>query len=764
MKQNNTKKYSLTAFIASLLIIGISFNGCQSSKIVKSNELDLINYVNPLIGTAGSTTISALQHGSGTENNAQVYPAVTVPFGMTNWTPQTQNTENKCLAPYYYKDDLITGFRGSHWLSGSCTQDYGTIAIMPVSGKLICNPWKRGSKYSHNEETASPDYYKINLVDYKIEAEMSATTRCGILRFTFENDGDAHIVINPNSDKGVGSLKIIPENNEVICSNPIFRIYQGWGKSAGFSGNFVIEVQRKIENYGAYSINEIFPNQLSIEQKNNIGVYLSFKVKKGEQILIKIGSSFVSVDQARKNLETEIPGFDFDLVKENLREQWENLLSKIKVEGDIREDKIKFYTAMYHSFLQPRIYNDVDGSYPRFDGNTKTDTIKNGNYYCDFSLWDTYRALHPLYNILIPKQNKDMLRSLIRMAKAGGWLPIFPKWNNYTAAMIGDHAIAAIAEAYVKGTLDLSEIDYSILKKNATESPASFEEYKDGKGRRALNSYLKYGYIPLEDSVKEAFHKNEQVSRTLEYAYDDYALAQIAKKMNKMDDYKYFMSRAQNYRNVFDPSVNNMNGRYKDGSFNKDFVKDKPAPFVTEGTPWQYNWYVPQDVAGLMELMGGKKAFNQELDKFFAAGQYWHGNEPSHQIAFLYNLSDQPWKTQKNVNDVLNTEYGVGPGGLSGNDDAGQMSAWYILGAIGIYPVCPASGEYQLSGPKFKKIVVKLGNGKELEINSPNYSPNNIFIRKYNFDGKEQSSYSVTHEQLMNGGRWYFDLTDCYKE
>jgi predicted alpha-1,2-mannosidase len=730
----------------------------------ESKKTDLTKYVNPLIGTAKSTTIAAMRHGSGSENNAQVYPAVTVPFGMTNWTPQTQNTENKCVSPYYHKDSLITGFRGSHWLSGSCTQDYGTLAVMPISGKLICNQMKRGSHFSHAEEVAKPDYYKINLRDYDIIAEMTATKRCGIFKFTFKKEGEAHVVINPNSDHSEGFVKVIPEKGEIIGSNPIRRIYQGWGKPAGFSGHFVLRIERAVENYGVYSENEMFPNQVSLINKPNLGAFFSFKVKKGEVVYVKIGTSFVSTDQARKNLDSEIPGYKFVSTRKNLNETWNELLSKISVEGNSLDDKIKFYTAMYHSFQQPRLYNDVDGSYPRFNGNAKTDTIKNGNYYCDFSLWDTYRALHPLYNILIPEQNADMLSSLLTMAKIGGWLPIFPKWNSYTAAMIGDHGIAVIAEAYIKGVLNLTEDDYKILKKNATETPALFSDYADGKGRRALKSYLKYGYIPLEDSVKEAFHKNEQVSRTLEYSYDDFALAQIAKKIGKQDDYNYFLKRSQNYRNVFDPNVHNMNGRFADGTFAKNFTRDAQMSFITEGTPWQYNWYVPQDVNGLIELMGGKESFNKDLDKFFEAGQYWHGNEPSHQISFLYNYSGQPWKTQRIVANTMNVEYGVGPGGLSGNDDAGQMSAWYVLGAIGFYPVSPVSSEYQISGPKFKKITIKLNAGKKLIMNAPNYSSENIFINRLIINGAENKSYSISHKLLMNGGIWNYDMSKCSKE
>lgn len=732
--------------------------GCQTPERI--SEKDFTQYVNPMIGTAPTTTESGLKHGGGTENNAMVQPSVTMPFGMTNWSPQTTNTENKCTSSYYYNDTLITGFRGSHWLSGSCTQEYGSMAVMPVSGQLVCNPAKRGSSYDHATEISKPDYYKAELGTYRITAEMTATTRCGLLRFTFQNEGDGHIVVNPNSDEGQGFVQVIPEKNEIAGFNPVHRIYQGWGKPAGFSGYFVMRIEKTAGSYGVYSEDQIRNGINQLENLPNLGAYFSFKVKKGEQVRVKIGTSFVSIDQARKNLDTEIPDFDFETVQLNLKNRWNEILSKIEVETNNTDELVKFYTAMFHSFQQPRIYNDVDGQYPRFDGNDRTDTICDGNYYCDVSAWDTYRALHPLYNLIAPEYNADMAKSILTMGKVRGWVPIFPKWNSYTAAMIGDHAVSIVAEAYIKGTIDLTEEEYQLMKHNATESPATFEEYVDGKGRRALPSYLKYGYVPLEDDVQEAFHKKEQVSRTLEYAYDDFCLAQVAKKKGKTDDYEYFAKRGQNYRNVFDPVVNNMNGRFANGTFTKDFDKNKKMFYITEGTPWQYNWYVPHDVEGLIELMGGKEKFNQTLDAFFADGQYWHGNEPGHQIPFMYTYSGESWKSTKEVRNILKTEYGTGPGGLSGNDDSGQMSAWYVFAAIGFYPVCPSLPEYAVSGPVFEKVTIKLGNGKTLVLSAPGNSEENCYVKSIRFNGNVIDNYKFSHFDLMNGGTIVFEMTN----
>ena len=755
--KHTKKKYMLKKISFITLIQLLFLAACQTSE--KTPEKDFTQYVNPMIGTAPTTTESGLKHGGGTENNAMVQPSVTVPFAMTNWSPQTTNTEKKCVSAYYYNDTLITGFRGSHWLSGSCTQEYGSMSVMPISGQLVCDPARRGSVYSHDTEISGPHYYQVELGSYQIIAEMTATTRCGLLRFTFQNEGDGHMVVNPNSDEGEGFVQVIPEKNEIVGYNPVHRIYQGWGKPAGFSGYFVMKMEKAADAYGVYSQDQVSGGTKELKNQPDLGAYFSFKVKKGEQVKVKIGTSFVSIEQARKNLDAEIPGFDFESVQQNLKNTWNETLSKIEVETSDRDELVKFYTSMYHSFQQPRIYNDVDGQYPRFDGNDQTDTVCGGNYYGDISAWDTYRALHPLYNLIAPDENADMVKSILTMGKVRGWVPIFPQWNSYTAAMIGDHAVAIVGEAYIKGVIGLTEEEYELMKHNANETPATFEEYIDGKGRRALQSYLKYGYIPLEDPVEEAFHKKEQVSRTLEYAYDDFTLAQVAKKMGKTADYEHFAKRGQNYRNVFDQAVNNMNGRFADGTFTKEFDKYKKMFYITEGTPWQYHWYVPQDVEGLIELMGGKEIFNRTLDDFFAEGQYWHGNEPGHQIPFMYVYSGQPWKSAKEVRNILKTEYSTGPGGLSGNDDSGQMSAWYVFGAIGFYPVCPSTPEYAVSGPVFEKITIRLGNGKTLRILAPGNSDTNCYVKSIRLNGNPIENFRLSHADLINGGTLEFEMT-----
>jgi len=360
----------------------------------------------------------------------------------------------------------------------------------------------------------------------------------------------------------------------------------------------------------------------------------------------------------------------------------------------------------------------------------------------------------------VPKTNADMMYSLLDKAQQGGWLPIFPCWNSYTSAMVGDHVIAAVADAYSKDVIDLSDAQYELLVKNAFQSPETFPEYQEGKGRRALESYLEYGYIPLEDSVQESFHKKEQVSRTLEYAFDDFALSRIAEKRGDTVRADQLTKRALNYQNVYSAADSCVRGRYVDGSFTTEFNKFIRMPYITEGTPYQYTWYVPQDIKGLMHLMGGQEGFNKNLDHFHASGQYWHGNEPGHQIPFLYNYSGQPWKTQQLVSEIMKTEYGADAGGLSGNDDAGQMSAWYVFAALGFYPVSPSVPEYVISGPHFDKITIQLESGKQLVINADGASSGKKFIQRLKLNGEEITQNFLNHFDLVKGGTIDFEMGD----
>lgn len=720
-----------------------------------------IGYVEPRIGTTHNETMADVNFGKGTEELGQTLPAVLEPNGMNFWTPQTRDTEQKCIAPYYYTDSLFQGFRNSHWIVGGCTQDYGTMTIMPEFGKLRTSPDLRGSVIDRNSEISRPDYYSVTLPDDNVKAEMTATSRAAIFRFTYSETGDAFLVVNPNSDEGQGFIEIDTLKREIRGFNPVHRIYQGWGEPAGFSGWFVVEWEKslQISDFGTYHGSEIFSKENRISNTTDIGVFLKFKVKKGESVEFKAASSFTGMEGAIANLKAEIPGWDFEATKERLAGIWENQLGKINAEGD-EENLKKMYSALYRASFLPRAFNDVDGAYPSFSGKKGILKMPEGKtYYDDFSMWDTYRALHPLLNIISPSENGEMMQSLVLKYEQGGWMPIFPCWNSYTAAMIGDHCISAISDAYVKGVRNFDiEKAYEGMRQNAFSEPSDSALYRNGMGRRALGSYLKYGYIPVEDSVPDAFHKKEQVSRTLEYAYDDFALAQVAKALGRDDDYKELMRRAGNWRNAINPATGYAAPRSADGSF----LPSDPFTFsknITEGAPCHYTWYVPHDQEGLMEVMGGKDAYLAKLDSMFTQKRYWHGNEPCHQVAWLFPYAGVPSRTQKYVRHIMDTEYLNIPGGLSGNDDAGQMSAWFVFAALGFYPVCPGSDEYVIGSPVFPKTEIKLENGNTFTIIAENASPSNIYVKSMKLNGKSLDLPFISHSDIMSGSTLTLEMT-----
>ena len=692
--------------------------------------------------------------GKNTEEYGQTLPAVLEPNGMNFWTPQTCDSEEKCIAPYYYRDSLFQGFRNSHWIVGGCTQDYGSMTLMPLSGTLRCQAGERATRFSHADEVATPAYYAVSLPDEGIRAELTARSRSAIFRFTYRQAGKAYLVVTPNSDEGQGFVCIDTVNNRIYGYNPVHRIYQGWGQPAGFSGHFVVEFQKKISGYGTFSADSLFEAVSQQTGCSAVGAYVAFDVTAGEEVLVKAASSFVDADGAQRNLLSEIPHWDFEQTRHELTDIWERRFSLIQVESDDREALSKFYGAFYRASFLPRTYNDVDGRYPAFaTGKPVMQLAEGQTYYDDYSLWDTYRALHPLVNLITPQRGGEMMQSLVRKYEQGGWMPIFPCWNSYTSAMIGDHGTAALADAWVKGITNFDmEKAYEGMRKNAFDRPATLEEYRNGMGRRALDSYVKYGYIPLEDSVPDAFHTCEQVSRTLEYAYDDFALAQVAAALGKTDDCRALMERARNYRNIIDPRTGYAQGRHADGTFLNDDNAFRFTRFITEGAPCHYTWYVPQDPYGLMALMGGREVYAAKLDSMFTEGRYWHGNEPCHQVAFMFNYAGQPWKTQQAVRHILDTEYHNTPGGLAGNDDAGQMSAWYVFAAMGFYPVCPGTPYYMLASPSFPVVTLYPEGGRPFTVKAKGASARNIYIQRATLNGRPYTRNYLNHADIVQGG------------
>lgn len=758
----------MKSYLSCILILCSILVSCTEHK-----EASLLSYVDTRTGTAPSATHTAGLFGKSTEEYGQTLPAVLEPNGMNFWTAQTQDTEQKCKAPYYYRDEKIQGFRNSHWIVGGCTQDYGSMTLMPVSGILKYQPEDRASQFSHDEETATPSYYSVLLKDYHIFAEMTARSRSAIFRFTYPQNETAYLIVNPNSDEGEGFIEIDTIKKQIRGYNPVHRIYQGWGEPAGYSGYFIIQYENELEEYGTFRKDSLFSGRQQIAGGTGIGAYIRFKTEahKERQIIVKASSSFTDIEGTQRNLEAEIPHWDFDRTRQELTDIWEQRLSQITVQTNNRNDKEKFYGALYRASFLPRTFNDVDGRYPSFATGEPIQQVTDcRNYYEDYSMWDTYRALHPLINILTPTKAGEMMQSLVDKYEQGGWLPIFPCWNSYTAAMIGDHCISVLGDAYIKGirNFDINKGCEGMLR-NAFHTPSTYEEYKNGMGRRALDSYLKYGYIPLEDSVPEAFHTCEQVSRTLEYAYDDFVLAQVLSELKSPEDYleelprtalyDSLMTRARNYQNVIDPVTGYAQGRHADGSFLTDASNAFSfTRFITEGAPCHYTWYVPHDVYGLMECMGGKEKYIAKLDSMFSEHRYWHGNEPCHQIAYLFNYAGQPWKTQREVRHIMETEYLNTPSGLSGNDDAGQMSAWYVFSAMGFYPVCPGTPYYIIGSPSFPRMSIRLENGKTFTILAHNADEKNIYIQSARLNGREYDKNYFTHQDIVQGGTLEFQM------
>lgn len=802
-----------------------------------------LNAINTMVGTAQANTKTAGKFGKGSEEHGQTLPAVLVPNGQNFWTPQTQDTEKKCIAPYYYKDTELQGFRNSHWIVGGCTQDYGSFTIATLGGKLRLQPEERATRFSHEDEVSHPHYYAVHLRDEHLKTEMTALSHSAIFRITPDQDEEVHIVINPNSDEGEGYIEIDTLHHIIYGYNPVHRIYQGWGEPAGFSGHFVLDYSGELnfdvpssdisnprygetpcgfDDFGVFSKEEKTPQGLSAKGSRS-GAWLTFKGKAGKPIEIRAASSFTSKKNACDNLVGETAGgFDFDDFILNAETIWCDRLHAIDVESKDVAKVNQFYGALYRASFLPHEMSDVYGSYPTFstgkveildssDSSALDDSADIADVlyvdtacvdsistiptiYGDFSMWDIYRAELPLYNIITPTLSGDMMQSLVNMYKEGGWMPIFPCWNSYTAAMIGDHSGVALADAYVKGIRSFdAKTAYEGMRKNAFESPKTFEEYKNGMGRRALNSYLKYGYIPMEDSVKEAFHTNEQTSRTLEYAFDDFAVAQLAKalaescsveakdgpytRQSLMTDYAELMRRSENWRNVINPKTGWADGRHQNGKWegNTDLVHRKS--YITEGATCHYTWYVPQNIQGLFNVINksvdkSAKCLNRNvqgisqsdtmsavvsrLDKMFDEGLYWHGNEPCHQVAYLYDAAGAPWKTQQRIHHILNTEYNDTPGGLSGNDDAGQMSAWYVFSAIGFYPVCPSTPYYYIGTPSFDKVTFNLENGKKFEIQAHGVGDKAFYIQKTLLNGKPMSGYQLSHDDILKGGKLEF--------
>lgn len=705
-----------------------SFSNADERLASDTETSNGVKYVDTLVGTLpwqGPVTVAGPERAEG-----HTYPGVCVPFGMTEWTPQT-TTED---IPYWYHQSSIQGFRGTHYPSGAVMREYGSVTIMPLVGELHVLPSVRASKFAHERETAKPHYYAVMLADYGIEAEVTATTRAGFFKFAFPRTAESYILIDARR-KGV-YIEIFPDKSEVVGWNS----EEGWGTAKNFAGYFVAKFDKPFSSYGTWYEKGINPDSLVEEGSGRLGAYVKYATDPAEVIKVKVGTSFISIEQARKNLNNEIPDWDFDATREKARKVWNRELGKIEIKGGTPDQKVIFYTALYHCLLLPRIFSEDNRHYSPFDGK-----VHDGVYYNDFSLWDTFRAEHPLLILIEPERVKDMIKALVQMSDEGGWMP---KWPNpgYSNVMMGTHADSVIADAYIKGVQDFDvEKAYETMRKNAMLPAAGVY-----KAREGLADYKELGYVPVAKW-------SESVARTLEFAYDDYCVAQMAQSLGKETDYKLFRQRADNYKNVFDSATGLVRGRRMDGAWAAPFYQGISvwagnSDLSVEIWKWNYTTFIPHDVQGLVNLMGGRKAFISKLDNFFKRGWYYVGDEFSQQAPYEFVYAGAPWKTQEWVREIMDKYYATGPAGLCGNDDCGQLSAWYIFSAMGFYPVCPGQPVYVIGSPLFKRVVIHLQNGKDFVVEAEEVSAENKYIQSATLNGKPLNKPWFDHSDLMDGG------------
>ena len=650
------------------------------------------------IGTAPSDAADDSAFGTGGELRGNTIPCVTAPHGLTYWTPQTTLGAAKGETPYRWEAEEWLGFRASHWLDGGATQDYGAFYLLPGDRPLPLD---------HSLETARPDYYRF------AGHELAGFGRSAILRLDCNR-----VAFGANTEHEDATVSFDPATGEIRAENPVHRLYCGLGELAGHSSFAVVRFNKK-----AVSSVTTDPFRLVIDFEDAPG-----------PLLAKIGTSFTSADAAAANLDGEIPDWDFDAVRAASASVWEKRLSRIEIAGGDPDAARLFRTCLWRTSLGPRMVSDF-GEPPDYD---------------DFSLWDTFRALHPLLVLLEPRESADMMQALVRKYERGGWMPVFPMWGSYTSAMIGDHAASVLADAWAKGIRGFdAETAWEGVFKNAIETPPE-DLYIDGCGRRALSNYMCLGYIPIEDPVEHAFHTREQSSRTLEYAYDDWCASVLARAFGSKADITYLLRRSGNWRNVFDPRTLWVQGRRAKGAFLTETNCFRRTSFVTEGTPCQYSFFVPHDVEGLVGFMG-PDLFAERLDAMFSGNRYWHGNEPCHHIPWLYDFIGRPGQCQRTVASILRREYRPTPGGLCGNDDAGQLSAWYVFASLGFYPVCPGKPEYALGLPAFDRIVIRLENGRKFTISRPPSPPADAVLTNVFLGRTPLSRPFITHDDILQG-------------
>lgn len=769
-------KYLLQSIFTLTLTISLGF-----SAVSYAQSDQPIDYVNPFLGT---------------DFFGHTFPGASLPNALVHLSPDIYTQGWTYAAGYIYQESSIMGFSHTHW-SGTGMVNGGEILLMPtVNNKLQIAPGSLEnpdegyrSRFSHADESASPGYYSVLLKDYNVKVELTSTKRAGFHRYTFPETNNARIILDVGHQIGdmtqgeMSSLKIIDNNRiEGVKGAGLGKVY------------FVAEFNKPFLYYGTFdasyktpeSNGSVFPYK-NAETGDKIGAFVQFNTIENEQILIKVGISYTSIEGARKNLHQEISHWNFDKVTSDAEAIWNAELSKIQIKAiDDTQNEI-FYSALYHSLLAQYISQDVDGQYFGSDG--KVHMAKGYDFYGSFSCWDTYRTQHPLMTLISPDHVNNYIKSIQAKTENYGWLPAQHFLNVYGESMVGDHLIPVIADAYLKGYRDYDvEFLYAAMRQKALENPSL--PIPSHAGRSGLDDYINLGYTPI-DKVTQA------TANTLELAYDDWCIAQLAKALGKKDDYQFFTKRAYNYKNVWDEANQFMSPRKADGTFlpliggnEQSIVKNgdhsyykyfdpllvgrRPNRHYAESNAWQYVWSVQHDPQGLINLFGSKEAFIDKLDIFFemspvtslpkyvgvvgTIGQYVQGNQPSHHVAYLYNYAGQPWKTQQRARQVTEEMYRVGPGGICGNEDMGSLSSWYVLSAMGIYPVAPGDGIYAIGSPAFEEATIQLGQGRSFTIKTENNSKANKYIQSATLNGKAFSQTWITHEEIMKGGVLLFKM------
>lgn len=754
-KSNMNNKNKISKIYLAVVLFFLTLTGISQSK-------KYVDKVDPFIGT---------------DYHGHTFPGAALPGGMVQLSPDTGIFGWDWCSGYHYSDNSIMGFSHLH-RSGMGAADWGDIMVMPTTGNLKVTPGTKEnpdegyrSRFSHLEEQASPGYYSVYLKDYNVKAQLTVTERAGFHRYTFPQSNESHILID--MAHGIGD----------VCTDASIRIVsdseiEGYRSSRGFVKEqtvyFYAKFEKPFQSYGTWNGDEIKMGSTG-DSGLQIGAFINYTTSENETIHMKVGISYTSVEQAKLNLNKEIPNWNFEQVKSNASSRWEKNLRKIEVESVNHTDNKEtiFYTALYHSLLFPGTFSDVDGTYKGIDNLIHKAT--GFTYRSDFSLWDTFRAQMPLLAMIEPKRSNDIINTMIAQYEQGGWLPTPQQFGNtYTNDMIGDHPVSAILDAYRKGIRGFdAEKAYEAVKKNALKVPPRTHP---SKGRDGLEDYIEYGYLPYDKN-------RESVSKTLEYAYDDWCIAQMAEELGKSSDYSLFMKRALNYKNLLDPSTGFARPKDSNGEWLKPFdpgllIGEFKKRHYTEGNAWQYTWFVPHDIQGLIDLEGGNTQFIQKLDSLFIVnpdtsekkvldvtghiGQYAHGNEPSHHTTYLYNYAGKPWKTQKMVRKVMDELYTATPAGLSGNEDMGQMSAWYVLSAMGFYPVAPGQNAWVIGSPIFDKVVIHLnnlsGSNGEFLIEARNNSIENKYIQSVTLNGKHLDKTWFDNEMIENAGKLIFEM------